>query len=107
MLDRGRQNLMLMATLRVGAKVAGRVRVRDISKGGLKVEASLAPDPGAAIEIELPNLGWLEGTVAWAKGCQFGIRLSTEIDPAAVRQPISGSYVRPSPDHRPDLRCVA
>ena len=107
MLDRGRQNLMLMADLRVAGGEKCRVRVRDISEGGLKVVAPLVPPLGQAIRIELPNLGWLGGAVAWVKESSFGIRLNSAIDPAVVRQPVTGTYVQPRAIAQPQLRRVA
>ena len=107
MRERRRQNLMLMANLRVAGGEQRRVRVRDISEGGLKVVAPATPASGTAIRIELPHLGWLGGTVAWVKGGSFGIRLNAAIDPAVVRQPVTGSYVRPDAIVQPHLRRVA
>jgi hypothetical protein len=81
--------------------------VRDISEGGLKVVAPVIPSLGEAVRIELPNLGWLGGTVAWTKESSFGIRLNTAIDPAVVRQPVTGSYFLPGTIAQPQLRRVA
>jgi len=102
--DRERQNLLLMANVCLRGSEACRVRVRNISSGGVKVLGPLVPYAGEAVRIELPNLGWLRGKVAWTSGEEFGIQLYSQIDPLVVRQPVTGGYARPD---RPDLRRVA
>lgn len=106
MRERGRQNLMLMATLRIAGGAACPVRVRDISKGGLKIEAPLGAPNGTPVRIELPNLGWRDGTIAWTQPGKLGIRLNTEIEPNAVRQPVSGTYAQLPTMDQPHLRRI-
>jgi hypothetical protein len=101
--ERQRQNLLLMASLCVRGTETCPVRVRNISRGGVKVTGPVVP-AGALVRIQLPNLGWLSGTVAWTSEDDFGIRLLTAIDPAAVRKPVTGAYVRPE---QRELRRVA
>jgi len=102
--ERQRQNLLLMASLCLRGSETCRVRVRNISRGGVKVTGPVVPPAGALVRIQLPNLGWLSGTVAWTSGDDFGIKLTSAIDPAAVRKPVTGAYVRPD---EPELRRVA
>ena len=102
--ERQRQNLLLMASLCLRGTETCRVRVRNISRGGVKVSGPVVPASGTLVRIQLPNLGWLSGTVAWTNGEDFGIKLLTAIDPAAVRKPVTGAYVRPD---EPELRRVA
>lgn len=105
--ERQRQNLLLMANLYVSGGEKCRVRVRNISRGGVKVTGPVVPATGEVIRIELPNLGWLRGNVAWASDDEFGIQLHSEIDPVVVRKPITGGYARPDQPGQPDLRHVA
>lgn len=97
---------MLMATLRAGG-VECRVRVTDISKGGVKLKAAALAPAGTDVLIELPSLGWLAATIAWARGETCDLRFHREIDPAAARQAVTGSYARPAPPPPPSLRRVA
>ena len=92
MADRGRHSLLLMASLRWLGGPEVRVRVCDISRGGAKVRAAPFNPVGAAVGIELPNIGWITATVMWTTEQQFGIRFAQEIEPDAVRQPVTGSY---------------
>src|SRR4051812_33471475 len=93
--DRERQNVMLMVNLRAGG-VEQRVRVADISRGGLKVKARPCARLGERVLIELPGLGWIAATVAWVRIDIFGLQFHSQIDPAAARQPVTGTYVRPN-----------
>ena len=102
--ERERQNLLLMATVCVRGSETCRVRVRNISRGGVKAVGPLLPFAGETLRIELPNLGWLRGKVAWARGEEFGIELFSQIDPLVVRKPVTGAYARPD---QPELRRVA
>jgi len=48
-------------------------------------EASLRVAPGMALEIELRNIGWVAGTVAWVQDNRFGVAFTEEIDTKAAR----------------------
>ena len=106
MSDRQRQNVMIMASLRSGC-VEQRVRVADISSGGLKVKAASGARVDDRVMIALPALGWTAATVAWVRGETFGVMFDDPIDPAAARQAITGTYTRPAPPPPPQLRRVA
>ena len=107
MSERQRQSIMLMVEIRLGAE-RSRVRVKDISAGGLKVAVSVpSPRPGSKIQVELPNIGWKTGIVAWAANGQFGIRFDVPIDPAAVRQQITGNFAARASDAAINLRRIA
>ena len=40
---------------------------------------------GALVAVELRNIGWVEGSVAWKQDNRFGIAFVDEIDPRVVR----------------------
>ena len=42
---------------------------------------------GSLVMVELRNIGWVEGSVAWKQDNRFGIAFVDEIDPAVVRAP--------------------
>ncbi|MGV3729312.1 MAG: PilZ domain-containing protein [Sphingopyxis sp.] len=98
-LSRGadRDSLFLQAEL----AIAGRpdritVRVRNLSPGGMLAEAKLAVEPGAAVEVELRNVGAVAGRVIWVGDGKFGIAFDRLVDPQAVRrQVVSGSDLPP------------
>lgn len=59
-------------TVRNGADVY-RMRARDISQGGLKVEASTTLDPDSAIVVSLPGLAPRPAVVRWSASGEMGI----------------------------------
>ena len=52
---------------------------------------------GALVRVELRNIGWVEGSVAWKQDNRFGIAFVDEIDPTEVR----GSGAPSAPDFEP------
>lgn len=89
-----RDSLFLLAQLRVdGRDETARVKVRNLSAGGMMAEGDLKVMRGALVEVELRNLGWIDGTVAWKQDNRFGIAFVDEIDPKRARARITGSTV--------------
>ena len=85
-----RDSLFVMAELRVdGLPGEHRVRVRNLSAGGLMAEGPLPVQPGQMVTISLRNLGWVEGLVAWVQDSRFGIAFRKDIDPKIARAPAS------------------
>jgi len=83
-----RDSLFLLSQVRVdGAPEAYRVKVRNLSAGGMMAEGDAKVMRGALVHVELRNLGWVEGSVAWKQDDRFGIAFVDEIDPAQVRAP--------------------
>lgn len=87
-----RDSLFVLARLRLNGKPdEHRVRVRNLSAGGLMAEGRAHVVPGMPLEIEIRNIGWVEGTVAWVQDDRFGIAFLHEIDPHVVRAPVHGA----------------
>jgi hypothetical protein len=83
-----RDSLFLLAQLRVdGQDVVHRVKVRNLSAGGMMAEGEARVTRGSLVMVELRNVGWVEGSVAWKQGNRFGIAFVTEVDPVVVRAP--------------------
>jgi hypothetical protein len=81
-----RDSLFLLAQLRVdGQDGVHRVKVRNLSAGGMMAEGEAKVMRGARVLVELRNIGWVEGSVAWKQGNRFGIAFADEIDPVVVR----------------------
>jgi hypothetical protein len=87
----GRDSLFLLAHLRFeeGGELY-QVKVRNLSSGGMMAEADLKVAPGTVVEVELRNIGWVEGTVAWKADGRFGLAFAEEIDPKLARAPVTG-----------------
>lgn len=82
----GRDSMFVLADLRIdGVEGEQRVRVRNISAGGLMAEGGTRIQRGHGVSVNLDNLGWIEGSVAWVQDNRCGIAFREEIDPRQVR----------------------
>ena len=69
-----RDSLFLLAHVRVdGQPAVSRVKVRNLSPGGMMAEGDAKVVRGTLVAVELRNLGWVEGSVAWKQDNRFGI----------------------------------
>ncbi len=66
-----------------------RVKVRNLSSGGMMAEATNAVSRGDRLIVNLRNVEEVKGTVAWVQGNRFGIAFETEVDASKVRSNIS------------------
>ena len=81
-----RDSLFVMVDLRIdGEDLERRIKMRNLSAGGMMGEGSVRVVRGQSVWINLRKAGWTEGTVAWVQGNRFGIAFLREIDPAAAR----------------------
>ena len=98
-----RDALFLMADVRrEGEGAAHRVKVRNLSAGGMMAEGEVPVVRGARLMVELRNLPPIEASVAWVQDGRFGVAFAREIDPKTPRTPVGNNdlssprYVRPS-----------
>jgi prepilin-type processing-associated H-X9-DG protein len=85
-----RDSLFLLAQLRVaGQDDLYRVKVRNLSAGGMMAEGAVPVQRGQQVAVELRNIGWVDGSVAWKQDDRFGIAFLDEIDPAHARAAFS------------------
>jgi hypothetical protein len=99
-----RDSLFLMADIRIEQSAAvHRVRVRNLSDGGMMAEAPVKVQRGHRVEVELRNIGMVVGSVAWVQDNRFGIAFDEEIDSQQARRPLQAetSHLMPSRSHRP------
>lgn len=83
-----RDSLFLLAKLKVEGDASATeysVKVRNLSSGGMMAEGAVKVARGSRISIELRNIGWVEGSVAWKADDRFGIAFIEEIDPKVAR----------------------
>lgn len=91
-----RDSLFLMAELRVpGKDVLARVKVRNLSAGGMMAEGVVKAVRGTLIEVNIRNIGWVEGAIAWVHGDRCGIAFSEDIDPLVARAPVTAGESTP------------
>ena len=84
-----RDSLFLMADMRIsGQDGEHRIKVRNLSAGGMMGEGSLRVMRGAVIEVNIRNIGWVGGAIAWVHENRFGIAFQDEIDPKLARAPL-------------------
>lgn len=98
-----RDSLFVMADLRIdGLPGEQRVRVRNLSAGGLMAEGDIKVQRGLLLWLNIRNVGWVEGSVAWVQDNRFGVAFREEIDPKIARMPTASAeplhtprFVRP------------
>jgi len=91
-----RDSLFLLAQVRVdGQEGVSRVKVRNLSAGGMMAEGDSRVVRGSLVAVELRNIGWVEGSVAWKQDNRFGIAFVDEIDPGVVRAPATATASEP------------
>lgn len=96
-----RDSLFLLAQLRVdGQDQTSSVKVRNLSAGGMMAEGAANVARGQLVSIELRNLGWVQGSVAWKQENRFGIAFIEEIDPKTARAPVSAGNSQLSSAHK-------
>ncbi len=95
----GRDSLFLMADVRLdGQDGEHRVRVRNLSAGGMMAEGAVRVVQGAPLAAHLRHVGWVSGVVAWVQDNRFGIAFAEPIDPKLVREPVA---VHPTDEFAP------
>lgn len=85
-----RDSLFVLADLRLdGLDGEHRIKVRNLSAGGMMGEGIVRVSRGTVVAVNLRNLGWVDGTVAWVQENRFGVAFRDEIDPGLVRIPVN------------------
>ncbi|WP_298305915.1 PilZ domain-containing protein [uncultured Erythrobacter sp.] len=85
-----RDSLFLLANVRVEKQSdQHRVRVRNLSDGGMMGEGTIKINRGNRVEVELRTVGKVMGSVAWVQDQRFGIAFDEEIDSQSARAPSS------------------
>ena len=91
-----RDSLFLMADLRAeGLEGEHRIKVRNLSAGGMMGDGTVRVQRGAVVEVNIRNIGWVEGSVAWVQDNRFGVAFRDEINPKLAREPVSGAEHTP------------
>ncbi len=85
-----RDSLFLLALLQLeGDEQPYRIKVRNLSAGGMMAEGQVRVRRGTLVSVDLRNVGWVKGSVAWVQDNRFGIAFVDEVDPKLVRQPVA------------------
>lgn len=84
-----RDSMFLLADIRVEqSSETHRVRVRNLSDGGMMGEGQLRIKRGHRVLVELRNVGTISGSVAWVQDDRFGVAFDEEINSQLVRRPL-------------------
>ncbi|MFC0203535.1 PilZ domain-containing protein [Novosphingobium soli] len=87
-----RDSLFLMADLRVeGQGGEFRIKVRNLSAGGMMGEGLVRVVRGTVVQVNIRNIGWVQGSVAWVQDTRFGVAFGEDIDPRLAREPVGGT----------------
>ena len=93
-----RDSLFVMVDVRLdGSSLEHRVKMRNLSSGGMMLEGTLSVANGTVVFVNIRNLGWIDGSVAWIQESRFGVAFRDKIDPILARSPVSSS--NPAPRH--------
>ena len=83
-----RDSLFLLASMQVEQDhQQHRVRVRNLSDGGMMGEGKIVVARGNRVLLELRNVGRVMGSVAWVQDSRFGIAFDEEIDSQLALRP--------------------
>lgn len=74
-----RRNTWVHALLRFEDRTQSIV-IRNISRGGMKIEFAYGMMPGDKIEIELMSTRKLQGTIAWSVAAYCGVEFAAPLD---------------------------
>jgi hypothetical protein len=59
-------------------------RILNVSETGLLAEADVDLCERDPVRIDVPTIGWMRGTVAWALGNRIGVQFRERITPHAL-----------------------
>jgi hypothetical protein len=86
-----RDSLFLLADIRIEQdEELHRVRVRNLSDGGMMAEGNLRVQRGHRVNVTLRNIGSVAGSVAWVQDDRFGIAFEEDVDSQKARRPLQG-----------------
>lgn len=81
-----RENLFLLADMQVeGDPASYRIKVRNLSAGGMMGEGGVRVIRGSRLKIDFGSAGTVGGSVAWVQGERFGVAFDDEVDCALVK----------------------
>lgn len=97
-----RHSVMLSATIeQFGAPgISTKHRVRDLSAGGVRIDAAADFRPGATVLVTVGALESVGATVVWVKAGWAGLKFAELVDPdqarakAAIAPPRAGGPIR-------------
>lgn len=81
-----RENLFLLADLWIESEAEShRIKVRNLSAGGMMGEGRVPVVRGHRIRVSLAGAGETIGTIAWVQETRFGVAFDSEVDLSKIR----------------------
>lgn len=94
--SRARDSLFLLADLMLeDTGERNKVKVRNLSSGGMMVESDLEVEQGQRIVVDLRNIGPVRGQIAWVRSEKFGVAFDRQINPKLARKPVGTAQETP------------
>ena len=81
-----RDSMFLQAHVRRSHGQPSTVRVRNLSSGGMMIEAPSPFVPGEVVVVELRGLGALSARIAWCAEGRAGVAFDTPVDARLARK---------------------
>jgi hypothetical protein len=103
-----RDSLFLSATVKIESGKPFVTRVRNLSAGGMMIDVTNDPAPGALLVAEVRGIGEIAGRIAWSSPGRAGVAFAEEIDPRLARSAAGAKhdlpdYLRHPVGRRPGL----
>jgi hypothetical protein len=91
-----RDSLLVAAELRIaGSDEEFRIEVRNLSPAGMMGVGAVPVARGTSVRVNIGNIGWVEGVVAWVQDGRFGVAFQKEINPKRARRPAGTTKAEP------------
>lgn len=99
-----RRQIRLITEGTLPSSATARVIIRDLSVSGLLIESPAPLAVDEVLAVNLPEVGQVEASVAWASGHYFGCKFSIPVPVAAVS---AAQLMSPAPRVEGDAEVVA
>jgi hypothetical protein len=76
-----RRARLLVCDMRLANGRVAKVRIRNISTGGMGGRSEIVIEPWQRVALMLPAIGTVAGRIAWVRHGLFGIQFDSPIDP--------------------------
>jgi hypothetical protein len=80
-----RDSLFLSATVRIGESEPFVTRVRNLSAGGMMIDAAEELANGTVLSAEIRGIGKIAGRIAWSSPGRAGVAFDKDVDPRLAR----------------------
>jgi hypothetical protein len=89
-----RLNFFLTATIASDGRADLVARVRNLSAGGMMIEADDPPPAGTPAIAQVRGIGAIAGRIVWVREHRAGMAFDRPVDPDRARKPVSGGRGR-------------